>query len=88
MAARPVKEGDLLWEPSKEFLQSSNMSRYMGWVNQEFGKTIIMVTHDPSMAEFADRIIVVENGEITEDGSAADILNDYKYILNHNKGDN
>jgi ABC-type bacteriocin/lantibiotic exporter with double-glycine peptidase domain len=52
------------------------------------GETVIMVTHDPAMAEFADRIIVVENGEITEDGLAADILNDYKYSINYNKGDN
>ena len=38
MGARLVKEGDLLWEPSKEFRQSSNMSRYLSWVNKEYGK--------------------------------------------------
>lgn len=32
------------------------------------GKTIVMVTHDPRIAEFADRIILIEDGKITENG--------------------
>lgn len=31
------------------------------------GKTIIMVTHDPRTAEFADRVIQIEDGRIRED---------------------
>lgn len=34
---------------------------------REQGKTIVMVTHDPRTAEYADRIIMIEDGRITED---------------------
>lgn len=30
----------------------------------EAGKTIIMVTHDPKIAEYADRIVIIEDGKI------------------------
>ena len=31
------------------------------------GKTIIMVTHEPEIADYAKRKIVIRDGEITED---------------------
>jgi putative ABC transport system ATP-binding protein len=31
---------------------------------REQGKTIVMVTHDPRTAEYADRIILIEDGKI------------------------
>ncbi len=34
-------------------------------VNQELGKTIVMVTHDPSVARAAHRILRIEDGMIT-----------------------
>jgi putative ABC transport system ATP-binding protein len=37
---------------------------YLVKVNREFGKTIIMVTHDPSVARAADRILRIEDGII------------------------
>lgn len=35
-------------------------------LNQE-GKTIIMVTHEPEIADFATRKIIIRDGEITTD---------------------
>lgn len=37
---------------------------YLVKVNRELGKTIIMVTHDPSMARATDRILRIEDGVI------------------------
>jgi putative ABC transport system ATP-binding protein len=38
--------------------------RLIRQLNQEQGKTVIFVTHDPRMAEFADRIITMFDGQI------------------------
>jgi putative ABC transport system ATP-binding protein len=38
----------------------------------EFGQTVIMVTHDAQAASVADRIVVLRDGEIVHDGAAAD----------------
>jgi ABC-type lipoprotein export system ATPase subunit len=34
----------------------------------EKGKTLIIVTHDPTIAEQADRIITIRDGKIVRDG--------------------
>ena len=36
-------------------------------LNKEFGKTLIMVTHDPRAAAYADRIVHLEKGVLRED---------------------
>lgn len=36
-------------------------------LNQELGRTIILITHEADVAEHADRIIVIRDGKITED---------------------
>lgn len=33
-------------------------------INRKFGKTILMVTHDPKMASYSDKIILLKDGEI------------------------
>lgn len=38
---------------------------YLVKVSKELGKTIVMVTHDPSMARVADRILRIEDGMIS-----------------------
>ena len=44
-------------------------------LHKEFGTTTIMVSHDPSeMYRLANRVIVLKNGKITNDGSPKDIL--------------
>jgi len=36
----------------------------------EFGQTVIMVTHDPTAASYADRLLVLADGRIVHDGKA------------------
>ena len=36
----------------------------------EFGQTVIMVTHDAGAAAVADRIVVLRDGEVVHDGAA------------------
>ncbi len=40
-------------------------------LNREHGKTIVMVTHDPKAAEFANRILHLEKGQLLEQATAA-----------------
>lgn len=40
--------------------------QFLTELNQE-GKTIIMVTHEPEIADYATRKIVIRDGEITAD---------------------
>ena len=37
----------------------------------EFGQTVIMVTHEPVAAAVADRIVVLQDGHVVHDGAAA-----------------
>ena len=37
----------------------------------EFGQTVVMVTHDPVAASYADRLIVLADGNVVHDGEAA-----------------
>jgi putative ABC transport system ATP-binding protein len=36
----------------------------------DYGQTVIMVTHDPLAASYADRIVVLRDGEVVHDGPA------------------
>jgi putative ABC transport system ATP-binding protein len=36
----------------------------------EFGQTVVMVTHDPEAASHADRLIVLRDGRVVHDGAA------------------
>ena len=36
-------------------------------INRELGKTIVMVTHDPKMASYCNRLILLKDGMILED---------------------
>jgi putative ABC transport system ATP-binding protein len=36
----------------------------------EFGQTVVMVTHDPHAASFADRLLVLRDGQIADDARA------------------
>ena len=35
----------------------------------DFGQTVVMVTHDPHAASVADRIVVLRDGEVVHDGA-------------------
>ena len=39
-------------------------------ITEDFGQTVILVTHDPGMASYADRIIRIKDG-VTEEAAAA-----------------
>ena len=43
----------------------------------EFGQTVVMVTHDPEAAAHADRLIVLRDGKVVHDadaGSAGEVI--------------
>ena len=42
-------------------------------LNEEAGKTLLMVTHDPSAAKFAGRVVHLENGAISDDGAGSEV---------------
>jgi putative ABC transport system ATP-binding protein len=37
----------------------------------DFGQTVVMVTHDAHAASFADRLLVLADGRIVHDGEGA-----------------
>jgi putative ABC transport system ATP-binding protein len=68
MAAALANDAPILLadEPTGE-LDTANariIVEYLVKINKELGKTIIMVTHDPSVARAADRILRIEDGVI------------------------
>lgn len=52
--------GDLDRTAAQEILEILQM------LNREFGKTVVMVTHDPEAARFADRILHLDKGVFVE----------------------
>jgi putative ABC transport system ATP-binding protein len=61
-------------------LDSKSGSEVLGLLRQavdEFQQTVVMVTHDPRIASYADRVIVIADGVVTHDGrvqSADEVL--------------
>lgn len=51
-------------------------------INEEFHKTIVMVTHDPKMASYCDRVIMLKDGEVLHQLEKETNKNDfYKMII-------
>ena len=46
---------------------SKQVIHTLSYINQEFGKTIVMVTYDPQMASYCSRLILLKDGVILED---------------------
>ena len=46
------------------------MLRLLRQAVDEFGQTVVMVTHDPEAAAHADRLITLRDGKIVHDGGA------------------
>jgi putative ABC transport system ATP-binding protein len=62
---------------------SADVLRLLRQAVDEFGQTVIMVTHDPAAAAHADRLITLRDGEIVHDdtpGSADDVIELMKQI--------
>ncbi len=60
---------------------SAELLTFMRRAVREFGQTIVMVTHDPSAAAFADKVLFLEDGKIVdsmEDPTAAKVLDRMK----------
>jgi putative ABC transport system ATP-binding protein len=56
---------------------SADVLRLLRGAVDEFGQTVVMVTHDPVAAAHADRLITLQDGKIVSDaapGSAADVI--------------
>jgi putative ABC transport system ATP-binding protein len=53
---------------------------------REFGQTIVMVTHDPNAASYADRVIFLSDGQIVDEmrePTADSVLDKMKYLDAH-----
>jgi putative ABC transport system ATP-binding protein len=62
---------------------SADVLRLLRQAVDEFGQTVIMVTHDPEAAAHADRLITLRDGRIVHDdtpGSADDVIELMKQI--------
>src|SRR6185503_2551235 len=46
---------------------AEEMLRWLRRTVDEWGRTVVMVTHDPRMAAYADRIIFMKDGSIVDD---------------------
>ncbi|WP_428265901.1 ABC transporter ATP-binding protein [Haliangium sp.] len=52
--------------------RSHELMQLLATLNRERGITIAMVTHEPDMAEYADRVVHFHDGRILTDGPARD----------------
>jgi putative ABC transport system ATP-binding protein len=62
---------------------SADVLRLLRQAVDEFGQTVIMVTHDPAAAAHADRLITLRDGKVVHDdtpGSADDVIELMKQI--------
>jgi len=63
-------------EPTGELdtVNAKIIADFLVKVSKEMGKTIVMVTHDPSIARVADRIMRIEDGNIKASYAPAEVL--------------
>ncbi len=54
--------------------QSGRISALLERLANERGQTIVMVTHDPGVAQVARRLITIRDGLIEHDGASAEVL--------------
>lgn len=51
-------------------------------LNKENGITIVLITHFMEQAKYADRVLVLNNGEITADGTPSEVFSKPKFLKN------
>lgn len=63
-------------EPTGELdtANAKTIAEYLVKVNHEMGKTIVMVTHDPSVARVSSRILRIEDGVIKTSIAPSDVI--------------
>ena len=68
LAARPAI---LLADEPTGNLDSGTSGEVLGLIRRssyEFNQTVVMITHDPEIAQLADRIVRIEDGKIAKEG--------------------
>ena len=65
--------GNLDSKNSQEIVELLKLS------NRKYGQTLILITHDENIALQADRILTIEDGKITEQGTHAELLRQKGY---------
>jgi putative ABC transport system ATP-binding protein len=56
---------------------SEEVLRLLRQAVDQFGQTVVMVTHDPEAASYADRLVVLRDGQVVHDaaaGTAAEVI--------------
>ena len=48
------------------------MLRLLRQAVDDFGQTVVMVTHEAHAAAYADRLVVLRDGKVVHDGEAGD----------------
>lgn len=71
--------GNLDYNTAKEIL------KLIQEMNRELNQTIIMVTHDPMVASYADRVIFLKDGKKYDDYKITSQKEGYEYIINNFK---
>ena len=46
---------------------ATDIAGLLGQVAREWGRSVLMVTHDPRIASFADRLVLMKDGRIVDD---------------------
>ncbi len=73
LAARPDISIILADEPTGN-LDSKTSLEVMSLLKtsvKKYGQTLIMITHDEELAQMADRILIIEDGRVVDDGRKA-----------------
>ena len=50
-------------------------------INHEMGKTIVMVTHDPKMASYCNRVILLKDGVVLEELEKSNSGEEFYYMI-------
>jgi len=62
---------------------SADIMSLFGTLNEQHGVTIIIVTHEPTVARFAGRLIMLRDGRVVSDGATGDPLLESLRQLKH-----
>ncbi|MED0876501.1 ABC transporter ATP-binding protein [Bacillus mobilis] len=64
-----------------DFNTSNDILRVLVDMKQRFNQSMILVTHDPHIATYADRVLFFHNGEVVDDYTCSNGVNDMNIIL-------
>lgn len=64
-----------------DFNTSNDILRVLVDMKQKFNQSMILVTHDPHIATYADRVLFFHDGEVVDDYTCSRGVNDMNIIL-------